>query len=114
MENGQNPAFLFSPQKMLSALDHSPHNPEKVGSENILRKRENSGKQHFLHFLQCFKKHFLDGLEMSVLHITIVETWDSSERGMNSIAMTSINPRRESRGQTGDQTSNVSFKIPLI
>ena len=34
-------------------------------------------------------------------HITIVETIDSSERGMNPVAMTIINPRKEYLAKPG-------------
>ena len=37
----------------------------------------------------CFPSHFL------LSHTTIVETMNSGERGMNPVAMTIINPRKE-------------------
>ena len=42
-------------------------------------------------------------------HITIIETTDSSERGMNPVAMTIINPLKDYWPGRGSNQSNISF-----
>ena len=44
-------------------------------------------------------------------HITTIEPTDSGERGMNLVAMTIINPRKEYWGSR-DRTSNLLFSSP--
>ena len=43
-------------------------------------------------------------------HITIVEATDSGERGMNPVAMTISNPRKE-YWRSRDRTSNLCFQV---
>ena len=65
--------------------------------ENIVEKGENDVYSNFsfskdvfdLPFAIVFLSHWLLSL------ITIVETTDSGERGMNPVAMSIINPRKE-------------------
>ena len=46
-------------------------------------------------------------------HITIVETTDCGERGMNPVAMTIINPQKEYWPSSGDRTSDLLFSSPV-
>ena len=47
-------------------------------------------------------------------HITIVETTDSSERGMNLVAMTIINPRKEYWPSQGSNQRPPVLKSPTL
>ena len=49
----------------------------------------------FLKFLQPALRTILFPIHWLLFHITIVETMDSDQRGMNPVPMTTINPRKE-------------------
>ena len=48
----------------------------------------------FLEFFEAVLHTIFFPSHLLLSHITIVKTTDSSERGMNSVAMTIINPRK--------------------
>ena len=57
------------------------------------------------HRLIFFPSHWL------LSHVTIIETTDSGERGMNPVAMSIINPRKE-YSRVWDRTSDLLFSSP--
>ena len=73
--------------------------------ENIVRKAEISCYKLFLLFSQCFPQLYI---------FTIVETKDSSKRGINPVAMTIINPQKEYLQSQGSNKQPPVLKSAML
>ena len=65
----------------------------------------------FLEFFLPVLRTILFPSHWLLFHITIDETTDSGERGMNPVEMTIINPRKESLAEPGIEPATFCYQV---